>query len=107
MRKRRLRMKKSKFLSAALFAAAVVIATPAMNAAAVVKVLGAGSSAMWQTAALGAFEQLAGSGAGHYTVKGSCPTDGNCAQILDSRGSHVTPPVTILPEGGNLWVVWN
>src|ERR1035441_5996652 len=93
-------MTQSKFLSAALFAAAVVIAAPAANAATVVKVLGAGSSAMWQTAAIGAFEQLAGSGAGHFTVKGSC-TSGNCAQIHDGRST------SILPEGGNLWVVWN
>jgi hypothetical protein len=93
-------MRQSKFLSAALFAAAVAIATPAVNGA-TVKVLGAGSSAMWQTAALGAFEQLAGSGAGHYTVKGTCTTNPNCAQIHDSRSS------SILPEGGNLWVVWN
>jgi len=94
-------MTKSKFLSAALFAAAVVMATPAANAAAVVKVLGAGSSAMWQTAAIGAYEQLAGTGGQHYTVKGSCPTNSNCAQIHDSRSA------SILNEPGNLWVVWN
>lgn len=94
-------MKQSKFLPAALFAAAVAIATPAVHAATVVKVLGAGSSAMWQTAAIGAYEQLAGTGAQHYTVKGSCPTNVNCAQIHDSRSA------SILNEGGNLWVVWN
>ena len=96
-------MKQAKFLSAALLAAVAVIATPAVNAATVVKVLGAGSSAMWQTAAIGAFNDLAGGvvqGAQHYTVKGSCPTNGNCAQIVDSRSG------SILKEGGNLWVVW-
>jgi len=93
-------MTTSNFLSAALLAAAV-IAAPAANATTVtVKVLGAGSSAMWQTAAIGAFNQLAGAGAQHFTVKGSC-TSGNCAQIHDSRSS------SILPEGGNLWVVWS
>ncbi|MGA2577563.1 MAG: hypothetical protein ABSH24_16200 [Bryobacteraceae bacterium] len=93
-------MRQSKFLSAALFAAAAFIATPIVNAT-TVKVVGAGSSAMWQSAALGAFNQLAGAGAGHFTVKGSCPTNGNCAQIHDSRSA------SILPEGGSLWVVWN
>jgi ABC-type phosphate transport system substrate-binding protein len=93
-------MHKSKVLSAALFAAAVIVTTPAVNAQAVVEVLGAGSSAMWQTAALGAYNTLAGSGGGHFTVKGSC-TSGNCAEIVDSRSP------SILPEAGNLWVVWN
>lgn len=93
-------MKLSKFLSAALLAAAAIVAGPAANAAAVVKVLGAGSSAMWQTAAIGAYEQLAGVGAAHFTVKGAC-TSGNCDQIHDSRSA------SILPETGNLWVVWN
>jgi hypothetical protein len=96
-------MKQSKFLSAALLAAAAFIATPAVNAATVVKVVGAGSSAIWQTAALGAYNELAGAGAGHFTIKGTtaCTTNANCAQIADSRSA------SILPEGGNLWVVWN
>ena len=93
-------MRQSKFLSAALLAAAAIVATPAVNAATVVKVLGSGSSAMWQTAGLGAYS-LAGAGAAHYTVKGSCPTNGNCAQIHDSRSA------SILNETGNLWIVWN
>ena len=96
-------MRQTKFLSAALFAAAAVIATPAANAT--VKVLGAGSSAMWQSAALGAYSLAggSGSGAGHFTIKGTagCTTNANCAQIHDSRSA------SILPEGGNLWVVWN
>jgi hypothetical protein len=99
-------MNVSKFLSAAALAMAVV-AAPVAKATVTVKVLGAGSSAMWQTAATGAWNQLAGGGAGgalHFTVKGSCSV-GNCAQIADSRGSYTGQ--TILPEGGNLWVVWN
>jgi ABC-type phosphate transport system substrate-binding protein len=55
---------------------------------------------MWQTAAIGAWAQLAGTSPQHFTVKGSC-TSGNCAQIHDSRSA------SILPEGGNLWVVWS
>jgi len=93
-------MKQLNFLSAALLAAAVVIATPAANAT-TVKVLGAGSSAMWQTAAIGAFNQLAGAGAQHFTIKGTCTSGANCAQIHDSRLA------TIFNETGNLWVVWN
>jgi hypothetical protein len=62
---------------------------------------------MWQTAATGAWNDLAGGGAGgalHFTVKGNC-TVGDCAAISDSRGSYTGQ--TILPESGNLWVVWN
>jgi hypothetical protein len=95
-------MKTSNLFAAALLAA-VGVAVPAANAATVVRVLGAGSSAMWQTAATGAFNQLAGGAAGgaqHFTVKGTC-TSGNCAQIHDSRSASINP------ESGNLWVVWN
>lgn len=62
--------------------------------------VGAGSSAIWQTAAIGAWKQLAGTGALHYTVKGTC-TSGNCAQIHDSRSASIPN------QGGNLWVVWS
>jgi len=96
-------MKQSKFLSAAVLTAAAIILAPAVHAT-TVEVLGAGSSAMWQTAAIGAYDQLAGSGAQHYTIKGSggiCSTLANCAQLHDPRSA------SILPEGGNLWVVWN
>ncbi len=94
-------MKLSTILPSALLAAVAVIATPAANAATVVKVLGAGSSAMWQTAGYGTWAQLAGAGAQHYTVKGTCTSGANCAQIHDSRLA------TIFNETGNLWVVWN
>ena len=57
-------MKQSKVFTAALFAAAALFATPAAHAAVSVKIVGAGSSAMWQTAAIGAYNQLAGLGAG-------------------------------------------
>jgi hypothetical protein len=96
-------MKVSTFLSAAALAA-VIVSAPAANAAAVVKVLGAGSSAMWQTAATGAWNQLAGgpaAGAQWFTIKGTCTGTNNCAQIADSRNA------SIVPQSGNLWVVWN
>jgi ABC-type phosphate transport system substrate-binding protein len=84
----------------ALTAAAMI---PAANAATAVMVLGSGSSAIWQTAGIGAYK-LAGNGAGHYTVKGDtgCTQTPACAQLVDSRDGS-----SILPEGGNLWVVWN
>ena len=95
-------MTQSKFLPAALFVAAAFIATPTVNATTTVKVVGVGATAIWQTAALGAYS-LAGSGADHFTVKGTagCTTLVNCSQMSDSRSA------SILPEGGSLWVVWN
>ncbi|MBV9301457.1 MAG: hypothetical protein JOY62_13645 [Acidobacteriaceae bacterium] len=87
-----------------VFASALAaLAVTPLASATTVEVLGAGSSAMWQTAAIGAWKQLAGSGAQHYTVKGKCPSTGstNCAQLHDLRSA------SILPEGGNLWVVWS
>jgi len=79
-----------------LAATAIVPAAKAVT----VEVLGVGASASWQTAAIGAYNQLAGAGAGHYTVKGTC-TSGNCAQVHDVRSTSIPP------DGGNLWVVWN
>jgi hypothetical protein len=98
-------MKVSTLLSAAALAAAVITA-PVANAKTVVKVLGAGSSAMWQTAAIGAWNQLAGGPAGgaqYFTIKGTCTGSNNCAQIADSRS---TIPA-IAPQTGNIWIVWN
>ena len=91
-------MSRIKLLVAASFFAAMLAATPAAQAQ--VQVLGAGSSAMWQATAYAAWHDLAGSGAGHYTIKGKC-TSGNCGQLKDQRSSSI--PL----EGGNLWVVWN
>jgi hypothetical protein len=79
-----------------LAATAIVPAAKAVT----IEVLGVGASAPWQTAAIGAYNQLAGAGAGHYTIKGAC-TSGNCAQVHDVRSTSIPP------DGGNLWVVWN
>ena len=92
-------MRKLNLLLAGAVAAAAVLAVPAADAATVVQVIGAGSSAIFNTATLGAYN-LAGAGALHYTTKGTC-TSGNCAQLFDSRSA------SILPEGGNLSVVWS
>jgi len=94
-------MKRANILAAALMAVAVVAVPAAQAQTVTVKVLGAGSSAMWQTAATGAFVQLAGAGGGHFTVKGTCTGTNNCAQIADSRST------SIVPQTGNLWVVWS
>jgi ABC-type phosphate transport system substrate-binding protein len=74
-------------------AGAALALSPTLNAATSVEIVGAGSSAQWQTAGYAAWHDLAGSGAGHYTVKG--------AGLLDSRSS------TISNGSGNLWIVWN
>ena len=93
-------MKKLRFWSAAAVAAAALFAPTAQ---AQIQVLGAGSSALWQTAAISAYQlatNVAGPGAGHYTVGGNC-SSGPCAAIIDNRGSGA------VPESGNLWIVWS
>ncbi len=72
-------------------AAAVFTATAGAQ---VLKVGGVGSSAMFQTATIAAY-QAAGSGAGYYVAK-------NAGQINDQRGD-----ANILPQLGNLSVVWD
>jgi hypothetical protein len=52
-------MKNFNFLLFASFLATTAVVVPVANAT-TVQVLGAGSSAMWQTAAIGAFKDLAG-----------------------------------------------
>ncbi|MBV8820841.1 MAG: hypothetical protein JO022_20945 [Acidobacteriaceae bacterium] len=96
-------MNKTKILLASTITAALMMSASAANAATTVELLGAGSSAMWQTAAIAAWKDLAGSGAQHYTIKGTtgCTTQPNCAQLFDSRSASIGV------EGGNLWVVWN
>ncbi|MBV9296358.1 MAG: hypothetical protein JO145_12370 [Acidobacteriaceae bacterium] len=96
-------MIKPQNLTLSILTVASVLFAPSAKAAPTVEVLGAGSSAMWQTAAIAAWKDLAGSGAQHYTIKGTtgCTTLKNCAQLFDSRSS------SIAVQGGNLWVVWN
>ena len=92
-------MTKANSVVAGLLLAATAI-VPAAKAAVTVEINAVGASAPWTTAALGVYNQLAGAGAGHYTVKGTCPS-GNCAQIHDVRSTSIPP------DGGSLWVVWN
>jgi hypothetical protein len=86
-------MSRVKLTFAILALAAVCLATQA-QAAVTVEVAIAGSSAMWQTLALGAYNE-AGAGAGHWT------SASNVINLTDSR----TTPVNVDP--GTLWVVWN
>jgi hypothetical protein len=92
-----------KLFFATLFAITALASGPDANARVTVKVLGAGSSAMWQEFALAAANSptLSGPGSHHWTTKGKCPDSSNCAQAYDVRTgvNHA--------EVGNLWVVWN
>jgi len=92
-------MKKASSVVAGLLLAATAI-VPAAKAAVTIEINAVGASASWTTAAIGVYNQLAGTGAGHYTVKGTCPS-GNCAQVHDVRSTSIPP------DGGSLWVVWN
>ncbi len=91
-------MTKANSVVAGLLLAATAI-VPAAKAV-TIEINAVGASAPWTTAALGVYDQLAGAGAGHYTVKGTCPS-GNCAQVHDVRSTAIPP------DGGSLWVVWN
>ena len=96
-------MIRSKMLCSALLLVAAVVSVPAANAQPVVtvKVLAAGSSAMFQAMGVSAYNNLAGANKHHYTVGGNCPS-GPCAFIDDTvRGPNIGN------EGGNLWVVWD
>ncbi len=86
---------------AAAMLAAVGIVPSSGQAATTVQVLGAGSSAMFDTFAYSAWFDLAGPGAQHYTTRGSCPTLGFCAAIHDRRSGSIPR------QSGSLWVVWS
>lgn len=87
-------MSRTKPVFAALLLAAVTLFAPLTQAATTVEVTIAGSSAMWQTMALGAFS-LAGAGAGHWT------SASNAVNLSDTR---VTPNNV---DAGTIWIVWN
>src|ERR1700722_10340259 len=81
-------MSRFKSIFAVLLLTVIVCFVPAAQAATTVEVTIAGSSAMWQTMALGAFH-LAGASAG------------NVVNLTDSR----VTPVNVDP--GTVWIVWN
>jgi hypothetical protein len=77
---------------------------PRAEASVTVEVTIAGSSAMWQTMALGAYSEACGtscssSAAGHWTSSTS-PTS-NVVNLTDTR----TNPVNV--DAGTTWIVWN
>src|SRR5450755_540916 len=87
-------MSRMKSIFVALLVAAIVGIVPVAQAATAVQVTIAGSSAMWQTMALGALA-AAGSGAGHWT------SASNAINLTDTR---VTP---VNVDAGTVWIVWN
>lgn len=98
---------RAKRLMVALLCVTAMFAMTSMANAQGLKFLGVGSSAMFQTFAVAAFNDLcipAGGAANchHYTVGGKTGGGLNFAQVVDNRGGGA-----ISPEGGNLWVVWN
>ncbi len=87
-------MLRMKLVFAALLLAASVWIVPPAQAAVTVQVTIAGSSAMWQTMALGA-NSLAGAGAKHWT------SSSNVVNLTDTR---VVPNNV---DAGTIWIVWN
>jgi hypothetical protein len=87
-------MSRMKSVFAVLFLTVIVCLVPQAQAAVTVQVTIAGSSAMWQTLALGAFS-LAGTGAGHWT------SASNVVNLNDTR----VVPTNVDP--GTIWIVWN
>jgi len=87
-------MSRTKSILALLLLAAIVSVVPMAQAATTVEVTIAGSSAMWQTLALGAYK-AAGAGAGHWT------SASNAVNLTDSR------PTVANVDAGTVWIVWN
>ncbi len=87
-------MSRMKSIFAGLLLTAIVSVVPMAQATTTVEVTIAGSSAMWQTMALGAYK-AAGAGAGHWT------SASNAINLTDSR---VTP---VNVDAGTVWIVWN
>ena len=88
-------MSRMKLMFVVLLLTAIVSIVPQAQAAkATPKVTIAGSSAMWQTLALGAYS-LAGAGAGHWT---------SASNVVDLTDTRVTPNNN---DAGTMWVVWN
>jgi hypothetical protein len=96
-------MSRMKLIFAVLMLATIACVVPQAQAATTIEVTIAGSSAMWQTLALGAYN-LACAGAnpcatvggiqgGHWT------SNGNLVNLTDTRvGTNV--------DAGNIWIVW-
>jgi len=97
-------MSRMKLIFAMLVLAAFVGIVPQVQATTTVEVTIAGSSAMWQTLALGAYSLACGTScttnaAGHWTSSTS-PVS-NVVNLTDTR----TTPVNV--DAGTTWIVWN
>ena len=95
-------MTQMKAVFAALLMTAIVSVTPMAHAATTVKLVIAGSSAMWQAMALGAYNDgncITGGKAPcfHYTAKNFNLTD---TRPATKGGSNAT-------DTGNIWIVWD
>jgi hypothetical protein len=89
-------MSRMKSIFAVLVLAAIVGIVPQAHAVITVEVSIAGSSAQWQSLALGAYiAASAGTAHAHWT------SASNAVNLVDSR----TSPVNV--DAGTLWVVWN
>jgi hypothetical protein len=97
-------MKGTKAILAVLVLTAIVGMTSTASAQGV-KVSIVGSSAMFTGSEVAAFSDVcsarAGSDCHHWSINGKAPSGNNFAQGVDSRS------VSIKPEGGSLWVVWD
>ena len=99
-------MRGTRLVLAALCLAAIFGMTSVANAQ-TVQFSGVGSSALFQSIGVAAYNDLCFPAGGtthchHWSAKGKTSGGNNFAQIVDSRGSGQIPP-----EGGNLIVVWN
>lgn len=84
-----------------MLALCLALAFTSAASATTVKFIGAGSSAMWQAFGVATFNNVAGAGAHHYTIKGNCAS-GPCAQMNDLLRSTSIPL-----EAGQIWIVWD
>jgi hypothetical protein len=99
-------MRGTRLVLAAVCLAAIFGMTAVANAQ-TVPFLGVGSSAVFQTMGVAAYNDLCFPAGGsahchHWSAKGKTSGGTNFAQIVDGRGSG-----NIVPEGGNLIVVWD
>jgi hypothetical protein len=108
-------MSRMKLIFVMLVLAAFVGIVPQVQATTTVEVTIAGSSAMWQTLALGAYSLACPGGttvcnagspaipAGHWT---SCTTKSVCgaSNVINLTDSRVTP---VNVDAGTIWIVWN
>src|SRR6266849_6415165 len=87
-------MSRIKLIFALLLLTAGVGIVPQAQAIVTIEVTIAGSSAMWQTLALGAYS-LAGANAGHWT---------SATNAVNLTGTRVTP---VNVDAGTTWIIWN